>query len=241
MVDLKAFWSEAEVNKIIAHTLCLRDALIIQMLFRTALRASELASIRVADMDFANALALIEEAKKGHRRPARVCASCGHEMRREYSFCPKCGADNSKTPLTHYPKEPRYTVIAIDRDTMGMAREYLERRGYESPWLFASPEDRDRHITRQTVYNIVRGAAERGGITEVGDTRRSKQRKKRPTYPHPHTLRHSAAVYHLDKGLGIKEVQAKLRHANPSTTAHYLQLSVKHLREMTDRVFPEGK
>lgn len=72
--------------------------------------------------------------------------------------------------------------IDVDPETLAMVREYLERRPDKSEFVIP--------ITRQMAYLVVRGAAERVGITEVGDPLVSQRR-----HPHPHHLRHSLAVH----------------------------------------------
>jgi len=48
---------------------------------------------------------------------------------------------------------------------------------------------------------------------------------------HPHTLRHSFAVYCLKNGLNVRTLQKILGHSNLSTTAVYLDLVAKDVKE----------
>lgn len=106
--------------------------------------------------------------------------------------------------------------INIDPETLAMVREYLEGRPERSEFVIP--------ITRQMSYLVVRQAAERIGITEVGDPLVSKRR-----HPHPHHLRHSLAIHSVKVTKGryddLIRLQRHLGHASLSTTADYVQFS----------------
>lgn len=50
----------------------------------------------------------------------------------------------------------------------------------------------------------------------------------------PHTLRHTAAVRLLEKGVDIETIREFLGHANLATTAHYLHCTAERLRAAVD-------
>jgi len=106
--------------------------------------------------------------------------------------------------------------IDIDPGTLAMVREYLEKRPDKSEFVIP--------ITRQMGYLVVRQAAERVGITEVGDSLVSKRR-----HPHPHHLRHSFATQSVKATKGnygdLIRLQRHLGHASVSTTAGYLVIA----------------
>lgn len=120
--------------------------------------------------------------------------------------------------------------INVDPETLAMVREYLEKRPEKSEFVIP--------ITRQMAYLVVRGAAERIGITEVGDPLVSKRR-----HPHPHHLRHSLAVHSVraTKGnqLALIQLQRHLGHASLSTTASYLEFSDEEQRKWYDDLWKE--
>ena len=115
--------------------------------------------------------------------------------------------------------------IDIDPGTLAMVREYLEKRPDKSEFVIP--------ITRQMGYLVVRQAAERVGITEVGDSLVSKRR-----HPHPHHLRHSLAVHSVRVTKGnyadLIRLQQQLGHASIATTAGYVQFSDEEQRKWYD-------
>jgi integrase/recombinase XerD len=123
-------------------------------------------------------------------------------------------------------------LINVDPETLSLVREYLERRPDNSEYIMP--------ITRQMAYLVVRQAAERIGITEVGDSRVSKRR-----HPHPHTLRHSLAIHSIKVTGGSQadliQLQHQLGHASLATTASYIQFSDKEQRKWYDKLFGKQK
>ncbi|KKN87008.1 hypothetical protein LCGC14_0262770 [marine sediment metagenome] len=120
--------------------------------------------------------------------------------------------------------------IDIDPSTLAMVREYLEKRTGNSEFVI--------NLGRQMGYLIVRQAAERIGITEVGDPLVSKRR-----HPHPHHLRHSLAVHSVRVTKGnygdLIRLQGQLGHASLSTTASYVQFSDEEQRKWYDDLWKE--
>jgi len=119
--------------------------------------------------------------------------------------------------------------IDIDPETLTMVREYLEKRSEESEFVIP--------IGRQMAYLVVRQAAERIGIVEVGDPLVSKRR-----HPHPHHLRHSLAVHSVRKGsdyASVKMLQDQLGHANIGTTLAYVQFTDKEKKEWYTNLWKE--
>lgn len=122
--------------------------------------------------------------------------------------------------------------IDIDPGTLVMVREYLEKRPEKSEFVIP--------IGRQMAYWVVRQAAERIGITEVGDPLVSKRR-----HPHPHHLRHSLAVHSVRATKGnyadLIRLQFQLGHASLSTTASYVQFSDEEQRKWYDDLWKGEK
>ncbi len=120
--------------------------------------------------------------------------------------------------------------IDVDPGTLAMVREYLEKRPDKSEFVIP--------ITRQMGYLVVRQAAERVGITEVGDPLVSKRR-----HPHPHHLRHSFATQSVKATKGnyadLIRLQRHLGHASVSTTAGYLDIADEEQSEWYKKIWEE--
>jgi len=125
----------------------------------------------------------------------------------------------------------RRRLVPIDRDTLGMVREYLKWREqfpYKGDLLFP--------ISRQRVDQVYWKLGRRAGIKEIGDPAVSKHRKL-----HPHVLRHSFAIHCVKHGMSIERLQKILGHSSPTTTSVYLQYSLKDLHESYDEVWEEDE
>ncbi len=118
--------------------------------------------------------------------------------------------------------KPR-TVILLPQVADTVAKQL---NGREKGWLF--PSYNEGHISSRQVQNILDGIAIRAGLQEV--KRKDKAGKNRHRV-HPHLLRHSFAVWSLDSGVPVGDLQDQLGHASLATTGIYLKASPNHRRE----------
>jgi integrase len=118
--------------------------------------------------------------------------------------------------------KPRTVVL------LPQVAEILKKQlaGRSKGWLF--PSYRNGHITSRQVQNILDSIATKAGLQEV--KRKDKAGKDRHRV-HPHLLRHSFAVWSLDSGVPVGDLQGQLGHASLATTGIYLKVSPKHRRE----------
>jgi integrase/recombinase XerD len=115
------------------------------------------------------------------------------------------------------------TVILLPLVIDAIARQLT---GKSKGWLF--PSYCEGHISSRQVQNILDGIASRAGLQEV--KRQDKAGKNRHRV-HPHLLRHSFAVWSLDNGVPVGDLQDQLGHASLATTGIYLKVSPNHRRE----------
>jgi integrase/recombinase XerD len=119
-------------------------------------------------------------------------------------------------------KKPR-TVVLLPKIVEAVS---MQLAGRSKGWLF--PSYRDSHITSRQVQNILDDIATQAGLQEV--KRQDKAGKNRHRI-HPHVLRHSFAVWSLDGGVPVGDLQDQLGHASLATTGIYLKVSPNHRRE----------
>ncbi len=82
-----------------------------------------------------------------------------------------------------------------------------------------------RPLSRQSAYLVLRGAAQRAGITRaIG----------------PHTLRHSFATHLMENGADVRVVQELLGHASVTTTQIYTMVTVETLRQIYAESHPRA-
>lgn len=101
----------------------------------------------------------------------------------------------------------------LDDETMSAMDDWMTERGYEPGPLFCSISkggkiNTQRHMSEQSIYNIVRGRSQQAGIPLIS----------------PHDMRRSLATDLLnEKKVPIKRVQNIMRHADIRTTAIYVR------------------
>lgn len=108
---------------------------------------------------------------------------------------------------------PRQGVEAI--------REWLGGRNADSPWLFPSPGDPRRHVTRMSAYRWVRDLGDAVGIDHL----------------YPHRFRH-AGVTQAARVTECNPAKTKQfsRHADIKTVLHYVELADGQRQETVDAV-----
>ena len=93
-------------------------------------------------------------------------------------------------------------------------------------WLF--PGYSGKHVSARQVQKILDSIAERSGLQKVEHQDRVGPGRYRI---HPHLLRHSFAMWSLDNGVPIYDLQKQLGHASLAATGIYLEASPNHRRE----------
>jgi len=119
-------------------------------------------------------------------------------------------------------KRPR-TAVLLPQVTEAIVKQLA---GRSKGWLF--PSYREGHISSRQVQNLLDGMATRADLQEV--KRKDKAGKDRHRI-HPHLLRHSFAIWSLDSGVPVGDLQDHLGHASLATTGIYLKPSPNHRRE----------
>ena len=187
----------------------LRDRAILEILFSTGMRVSELASLNISDLNFERG----EIAVLGKGKKLRVVFLSESAIKSARGYLEERGCYSSDVIPNSF-RDP----LACD----GM----LKQVQHDSPVKNASTLRNDTPLflsnkgTRLTVRSIER-------IVKKYSTRAGLAKKVSP-----HTLRHSFATDLLISGADIRSVQSLLGHSSITTTQVYTHVTDQHLREI---------
>ncbi len=170
------------------HALYWRDKAMLELLYASGIRASELVDLPLTALDLDDRfLTVFGKGSKERLVPL---------------------GDPAARALERYLQEVRPSL----EGGHGKGRVFLNARG--------------RPTTRQTLYNLVKTAARRAGITKSVS---------------PHTLRHTFATHLLEGGADLAAVQELLGHADISTTQIYTHVDREYLRDVHRTFHPRGR
>ena len=228
---MKAYIEPEEVTKMEQSAGNLRDKLLIRTLFRLGCRVSEVLSIKVDDINFAQGTIAIIHLK---RRLKLSCANCGARLGANHLFCPKCGGRIEKSH-TEEQEHRRQRVLPIDSQTLDLLKEYIQRGGpvvKEGKTLLFG-------INRHRSWQVVKECAEKAGLPKLVNPETGKVHNVSC-----HKLRDCFAIHAMkldDSGDGLRLLQEHLGHQSFNTTAKYRKVSGEEQREWYDRMWEKDK
>lgn len=194
---------------------CLRDKLLIKLLFCLGCRVSEALALSVEDIDFTKGLVTIVHLKS---RSRLFCPHCKARLGKVHHFCPKCGQKVDKTIMQEH-EHRRFRILPIDSATLDMLRDYIRRGGAVSKHgkklVFG--------INRHRAWSIIRELAEKAGLPPLLNPETGRFRGISP-----HRLRDAFAVNAVkvnDSGDGLRLLQEHLGHVSFNTTAKYRKVA----------------
>jgi len=180
-----------------------KNKAILELLFSTGLRVSELVKLNVSDINFESGeIAVLGKGKKLRVVfvSERAQSAISNYLRLKYKL---------STTVTN----PQHQSTQIHKSS-----EKEQERNFkklENEPLFLS--NRNNRINPRGVERMVKKCAKEAGIS------------KQVT---PHTLRHTFATDLLGAGADLRSVQSLLGHSNISTTQIYTHVTNKGLREV---------
>jgi integrase/recombinase XerD len=228
---MKTYLESEDIEKVINAACCLRDKLLIQLLFRLGCRISEALALLVENIDFTNGLVTIIHLKT---RSKLLCPDCEARLSRNSSYCPKCGIKIDKSKMQQQ-EHRRFRTLPVDKETMEMLKDYINRGG---PVL----KDGKRlifGINRHRAWQIVRDCGKRAGLPCLINPESG-----RVHGVSPHRLRDSFAVNAVkrnDSGDGLRLLQEHMGHASFNTTARYRKVAGEEHRRWYDQLWEELK
>ncbi|MDO8137501.1 MAG: tyrosine recombinase [Candidatus Brocadiales bacterium] len=189
-----------------------RDKAILETLYSTGIRVSELVGLDVSDVDMLSEV--VKVGGKGKKERIVPIGSYALEAIRGYIAARQVASPSAvsgSAELTVKASGPR---CAANRKAQHNPALFLNKRG-------------DR-LTTRSVARILEKYMRLSGLnlSASGGS--------------PHTLRHSFATHLLDKGADLRAVQEMLGHAYLSSTQVYTHVSTERLRQVYRSAHPRA-
>lgn len=224
---MKTYLEPSDVELIEQVVSCLRDRLLIRLLFRLGCRVSEALALKVCDIDFERSIITIIHLKK---RIKLCCPNCRAKLATRHRFCPECGEEVSEATKRQQEKR-RMRSLPVDKDTLEMMKDYtnhtLSNNGSGSVPLFS--------LNRHRAWQIVRDCAKRAGLPDLVNPETGRARGVSP-----HRLRDAFSIHAMkldDSGDALRLLQEHLGHASFNTTAKYRKIAGEEHRKWYDRLW----
>jgi len=212
----KAYLTPEDAEGLAKAATCVRDELLVRVLFWASCRISEALGLTVDDVDPNQGTITIQHLKI---RIRLLCPHCDTRLSRAAKFCPTCGTEVPE-PLKKEQEIRRIRAIPLEERTMERLVDFIRRDGTQG-LIFK--------IGRTQGLKIIKDCARRAG---VGGLINPETGKKRGVSPH--RLRDAFAVMWIQKDDStdsVRMLQEQLGHANIGTTLRYRKVSGEELRE----------
>lgn len=133
--------------------------------------------------------------------------------------------------ISVFGKGDKQRLVPIGEGSIDIVKDWINDRmemdnvkDSERDYLFLS--NRGKHISRITIFVLIKNLAEKAGITKNIS---------------PHTFRHSFATHLLEGGADLRSIQEMLGHESILTTEIYTHINVDHLRDQIMQYHPHCK
>lgn len=249
---LPRFRSLEDIEKLIAAARTPRELALIETWYATGARISEIAGLKVENLDFSGrTVRLFGKGQKERLVPINPKARAALEAYlgdRSRGFVFVAEPQTRGTIQRGGVSQDRYGVWRgwwREMDSAGkrvmhsirlgdyelrtreQARAALE--AYLSPLLAFPPAKEctpgDKPLNRRQIARILEQVALRAGLGHVN----------------PHSIRHSVATHLLERGADLRSIQEFLGHESIMTTQIYTHISTGHLRETLEKCHPHWK
>jgi integrase/recombinase XerD len=224
---LKTYLDPEDINKLEEAANCLRDKLLIRLLYYSACRISEALPLTVQDIDFRQDSITIKHLKD---RIKLSCPHCKTRISKSNKYCPGCSRKISEVTKEKL-EQRRRRILPIDHETLKMLKEYIDRGG---------PVNRSGQlmifgINRHRAWQIIKQCAIKVGLPLLVNPETGKEHSISP-----HRLRDAFAVNavkHDDSGDGLRMLQEHLGHRSIATTMRYRKVAGEEHRDWYQRLW----
>jgi site-specific recombinase XerD len=232
------FLTVKEVDKLVAACETPLETAVVEVMYATGVRISELVRLRIEDITFSSPGVIRVISGKGNKDRIVLFGSKADAAIRAYLGDRRTGflfeaparigeLKKSQTLLSWYG---RYYVDGVQR-TVGLgkirdvpeteARQELDRFLSQTPGFTAHPA---RKYDSRSIRLLLERLSHRAGVPGV----------------HPHSLRRAFATHLLEGGADLRFVQELLGHARITTTVLYTRFSNEDLKKIHTRCHPHG-
>jgi integron integrase len=203
--------SPTEVRTLLGHTSGLAR-LILELIYGSGLRLTELCRLRVKDVDYDSRLVFVRSGKGNKDRSAPLPAALVARLQKHIAGLKRLHEQDVESGCANVQMPG-----ALARKYPNAASTFAWQWLFPSDGLSRDPVDgavRRHHIHASTVQKYMRNAVRKAGLSKPATV---------------HTLRHSFATHLLLNGVDLREIQEYLGHASVDTTMIYTHV-VKTMR-----------
>ena len=210
----KTYLELQDIEKLEQVATCVRDQLLIRLLFWSGCRVSEALGIRVEDVDPSAGITI----KHLKAKTRLLCPYCETRIARATKFCPNCGKEVPE-PVQRQQEAHRQRTIPLDNETMSLLTNFISE-DHTKGLIFK--------ICRAHAWKIIKDCAERANLGKLVNPETGKIRGVSP-----HRLRDAFAVMAVradDSTDGVRMLQEQMGHQSIGTTLKYRKIAGGELR-----------